>query len=77
MQIQPGIVAIYVPAHGYYGSTAADVDALIARYLPASVDELRALLYERAESYEIDYSDVRTKIELLLILGEYDGVTAI
>lgn len=44
----------------------------MSRHLPASVEELRAKLQERVEGTDIDYSDLQTVTECLMVLAEYE-----
>jgi hypothetical protein len=65
---------ITIGTHGAFQTYAARFDLLIARYLPASPRQLRALIEERAEGSGIDYSDLDSVTECLMVLAEYDGL---
>ncbi|WJN62614.1 hypothetical protein [Streptomyces phage phiScoe1] len=72
----PGHVRMYVTTHGQYQTSAERFDQLIAEYLPASVESLRAevdRLGNEEHGLGIDYSDLTTVTECLLILGELRG----
>jgi hypothetical protein len=64
-------IRIHIAKHGWFQTTAYRFDLLIERYLPASPQGLRQQIEER--SPEIDYSDVHTVTECLMILAELDG----
>jgi hypothetical protein len=64
-------ITIELKGHGQYQTDAERLDVLISQYLPASVAELRASIQER--SPEIDYSDLTTVTECLMVLAEYHG----
>ncbi|MFD7257188.1 hypothetical protein [Streptomyces sp. NPDC059874] len=64
-------ITIEQTAHGQFQTTAHHFDGLMARYLPASVADLRAVIAEM--SPEIDWSDVSTVTECLMILAELHG----
>jgi len=55
-------------AHGMFTTTAYGLDRAIARYLPASVNGLRAKLTEL--NPEIDYSDVHYVSDGLIMLAD-------
>jgi hypothetical protein len=59
--------------HGQFQVSAESLDRLMDRYLPASPRQLRKLIEERADGSGIDYSDLTTITECLMVLGEYDG----
>lgn len=59
------------PSHGLYQASARAVDEAIAKYLPASVEELREKVHERTD---VDYSDVDSVSFFLVMLAEWDGV---
>ncbi|QGJ91033.1 hypothetical protein HWC82_gp45 [Gordonia phage Yikes] len=59
------------PTHGLYQASARAVDEAIAKYLPASVEELREKVHERTD---VDYSDVDSVSFFLVMLAEWDGV---
>jgi hypothetical protein len=56
--------------HGQYQTRVAELDLMIMRYLPASVEDLRDLIRERQG--DPDYN-VSTVTEGLMILAELDG----
>lgn len=74
------IIQAEVPGFGTYASYGWQYDILMQRFLPASAVELQALLTERAalrvHVVPVDYTDVREVSVLLLILGEYEDLTA-
>ena len=65
-------ITISIRGHGEYQTTADGLDMLMYRYLPASVSELRAKIEQRSGG-EIDYSDLHTVTECLMVLAELDG----
>lgn len=69
------IVSAIIEYHGYYQTTPENFDLAMQKYLPASIESLRALLNELNErnGNEIDYSDLKTITECLFVLSEYDG----
>jgi hypothetical protein len=75
--MQPkGHVRMYVTNHGQYQTSADRFDQLIAEYLPASVESLRAQLQKFSDEEfggGIDYSDLTSVTECLMILGELRG----
>lgn len=58
-------------AHGVYTATPAQLDDAIARHLPASANDLRALLVDADP--DIDWSDL-TDVSALLIVLAYYGI---
>ncbi len=66
-------ITINIEGHGTYQTRAGALDLLMQRYLPASIAELRAKIEEKSDGNGIDYSDLSTVTECLMILGEYDG----
>jgi hypothetical protein len=66
---QISIVIARVPGHGAYAVPPHALDRAIARYLPASPAGLQNIATERTG---IDYSDVETVAELLVILADHD-----
>lgn len=56
--------------HGQYQTTPEALDLMIARYLPASVEDLQREIRER--SGDPQYS-IKSVSEGLMILQEYDG----
>lgn len=64
-----------IPGHGTYTTRPEALDIVMARYLPASVAELKVLITERSDDQGggIDYSDLTTVTECLMVLAEYDG----
>ncbi|AVO22564.1 hypothetical protein PBI_PAEDORE_81 [Streptomyces phage Paedore] len=64
-------ITMNIKGHGQYQTDAEHFDMLMARHLPASVEELRAQIQERTT--EIDYSDLATVTECLMVLAEYSG----
>ncbi|QFG10585.1 hypothetical protein HWC68_gp45 [Gordonia phage Gibbin] len=60
------------PSHGLYQASARAVDDAIAKYLPASLEDLRKIIEERTEG--TDYSDVDSVSFFLVMLAEWDGV---
>jgi hypothetical protein len=63
-----------VTVQGWYGQFQTNpflLDIVMSKYLPASVDELNALIVERhGENLEGKYETV---IECLMVLAEFDG----
>lgn len=62
-----------ITAQGSYGqfqTTPFAFDMLIAKYLPASVNELNAIITERRGEEGDPYATVT---ECLMVLAEYDG----
>lgn len=57
--------------HGSFQVSAESLDRLMDRYLPASPAQLRKIIAERSE---VDYSDLTTITECLMVLGELDGL---
>lgn len=57
--------------HGTYETTPEALDLMMSKFLPASPEQLRQILSERAP--DIDYSDVRSVSALLVVLAEYEG----
>lgn len=71
-----GHVKLYIQRHGSYQTSAERLDHLIATYLPASVEELRSKLQHFSDTEHgagIDYSDLRTVTECLMVLAELHG----
>ncbi|MEU5403732.1 hypothetical protein ABZ348_31085 [Streptomyces sp. NPDC005963] len=69
-------IRTYIPGRGQYQTSAERFDQLIAEYLPASPASLRAELQRLSDEEHgghIDYSDLATVTECLLILGELRG----
>ncbi len=66
-------ITVNITGHGTYQTRAGALDLLIGRYLPASVAELRAKIEEKSDGMDIDYSDLSTVTECLMVLAEYDG----
>ncbi len=64
-----------VPGHGAYTVRPEALDVMLARYLPASVAQLKERITERSDDQGggIDYSDLTTITECLIVLAEYDG----
>lgn len=70
-----------VPGHGAYKVRVEALDVVMARYLPglvmdgSLVRELKERINERSDAQGggIDYSDLTTVTECLLVLAEYDG----
>ncbi|MEU9605441.1 hypothetical protein [Streptomyces sp. NPDC048057] len=65
-----------VTTHGQFQTSAEGFDRLIAQYLPASVESLRAQLQKFSDEEHgagIDYSDLTTVTECLLVLAELRG----
>lgn len=56
--------------HGRYQTRVAELDLMIQRYLPASVEDLRNLIQERQGGPGYSLSTVT---EGLMILAELDG----
>lgn len=76
MAMPIGHVRMYVTSHGQYQTSAENFDKLIAEHLPASIESLRAELNRLANEEHglgIDYSDLTTVTECLMILGELRG----
>lgn len=57
--------------HGQYQTYVGRLDTLIARYLPASVEDLQEIIWERQGDPEYRVSTVT---EGLMILAELDGL---
>ncbi len=53
--------------HGYFSATPAQLDRAIARYLPASIGELREQVEEICG---FDASDIDSASELLMVLAD-------
>jgi hypothetical protein len=69
-----GIVAVEIKSHGRYRTTAADLDALIREHLPTSLGVEQ--LWARADEITggtVDYRDVTTLTEMLLIIADLSG----
>jgi hypothetical protein len=69
------VIEARVHGHGIYTANAFDMDRAIAKYLPASPRELRAIVTERTGG-EIDYSDVNAVSAFLVILASFDDATS-
>ncbi|ANZ13334.1 hypothetical protein ACH4YO_40660 [Streptomyces noursei] len=57
--------------HGWYRTRAGAFDLMIMRYLPASVQDLRAKIRELNPDANVD--DLQTVTECLMILAELRG----
>lgn len=64
------VIDLHIYPHGYYRCTAAELDAQMAKQLPASVNQLRDRLSEQVP--DIDYSDVHTVTEFLVIFADIE-----
>ncbi|MCP9209566.1 hypothetical protein [Streptomyces cucumeris] len=64
-------IKIKLAGHGLFQTNGHHFDQLMAKYLPASVAELRDGIGERID---IDYSDLETVTECLMVLAELDGL---
>lgn len=76
MAAPAGHIAMRVTTHGCYQTSAESFDLLIAEYLPALPAELRAKLQRYADEEfgaGIDYSDLTTVTECLMVLAELRG----
>jgi hypothetical protein len=56
--------------HGTFATTGMGLDRVISTYLPASVNDLRAIAEER--NPEINYSDVNDVSSFLIMLADMD-----
>lgn len=63
------IIDLHVPGHGYYRCTPDELDIQIVRHLPTSINALRIELGERTG---LDYSDVATLSELLIVCADIE-----
>lgn len=66
------VIEAEIEGHGRFGTSGLGFDLMIERYLPNSVVGLVALIHEK-NGHEVDYSDVESVSELLLILAQIDG----
>ncbi|MFJ3775243.1 hypothetical protein ACIPX0_26465 [Streptomyces sp. NPDC090075] len=75
MPIRPGHVEARITTHGWFQTSVERFDQLITEYLPATVEGLRAQLQQIAadDGSDIDYSDLTTVTECLLVLAELRG----
>lgn len=71
MQLNKGEVGAYILRHGRYRTTPVGLDRMIAKYLPASPNELREEVLKFNPDAEFSGSEVVS--ELLFILAEYNG----
>ncbi|MFJ7414657.1 hypothetical protein ACIQWZ_28235 [Streptomyces sp. NPDC098077] len=72
-----GQIRLRIAVHGYFQTSAESFDQLIAEYLPATPSDLRARLQTLSdEEYgeAIDYSDLNTVTECLMVLAELRGL---
>ncbi|WP_031513670.1 hypothetical protein [Streptomyces sp. NRRL F-5123] len=71
-----GHVRLRVTTHGSFQTSPESFDRLMAEYLPASPAELRAKLQRFSDEQHgssIDYSDLTTVTECLMVLAELRG----
>lgn len=67
-------IRITIEGHGQFQTTAEAFDLVMSRYLPASTASLRTLVNERMhQAHGLDYSDLHTATECLMVLAELDG----
>jgi hypothetical protein len=67
-------VTVDLGRHGTYSAPAMLVDAMISRHLPASPNQLRAIVTESTDGMPIDWSDVSDVTAFLVVLAEwYEG----
>jgi hypothetical protein len=73
---RPGHIAMRVASHGQFQVSAQSMDHLIETFLPARVEELRSHLQRFSDDMGqgIDYSDLTTVTECLMVLGELNGM---
>lgn len=69
MTSETNYVMTYIKGRGYFEVTTAAMDAAMARYLPASPAQLRAVAKERTG---MDYYDVLDVSAFLTILADFD-----
>lgn len=62
-------ISITVPTHGTFFTDSLGLDAVMAKYLPASPNSLRETVEERSG---IDYSNVGDVSVFLIILASFD-----
>lgn len=70
--IHDGLVGFYLKGHGTYQTTPQALDKAMWIYRDTSVNDLMWLLIEHS-GYELDYSDIQTKIQLLVIWCDTHG----
>jgi hypothetical protein len=76
MPTPTGHITMRVTTHGWFQTSAESFDRLMAEYLPASPAELRDKLQRYADENfgaGIDYSDLTTVTECLMVLAELRG----
>lgn len=61
------ILDFFHPGHGSFRVTTAMIDWAMDKYLPASIDSLRAII---SEYTGFDYSDLRTLTDCLAVLAD-------
>lgn len=66
------LITMVVGKHGQFQTSAGSLDSLMERYLPASPTQLRAVIAQRSEI--VDYDDLTTITECLMVLAELDGL---
>jgi hypothetical protein len=71
-----GHIAMRVASHGFYQMSAESMDRLMEMMLPSRMTELRDHLQKMGDDMGmgIDYSDLSTVTECLMILGELNGM---
>lgn len=71
-----GHITMRVGSHGFYQTSAEGFDYLLGEYLPASPAGLRDTIQRLSDEMgqDIDYSDLRTITECLMVLAELRGM---
>lgn len=78
---RPAIIAVDLPSHGKFSTTAPAMDLMIVRYvrpiqalsMDGQAHRLAAIVTQRTS---FDYFDVREVSSLLVVLAELDGHSA-
>lgn len=66
---ESSIVRLSLKNHGKFNCLGWHLELTMAKYLPASLSELRILVSERTS---IDYSDLSDIASALIVLAEFD-----
>ncbi|QJD50722.1 hypothetical protein SEA_ISSMI_76 [Streptomyces phage Issmi] len=80
MSTPSGHIAMRITHHGWYQTSAEHFDQLLAEFiagtLPQSMEGLRAELQRisKDDGWDIDYSDLTTVTECLMIFAELRGL---